>query len=93
MPPKVPEEAAPVGLFIQGCLPCAGNGPRRVSLQPLQPGLGLLLISAEQGTQALPPQACPYGWPCSSLLGGNRSQSASLSLLHRSVLPLTLLSA
>lgn len=75
MPPKVPEEAAPVGLFIQGCLPCAGNGPRRVFLQPLQPGLGLLLISAEQGTQALPPQACPYGWP---LLLAARGQQESV---------------
>lgn len=62
MLPKVSEEAAPVGSLIQGCLPCAGNGPRWVSLQPLQPGPGLLLISAEQGTQSLPPRDCPYGW-------------------------------
>lgn len=56
------EEAAPVGPLLQGCPLCAGNGPRWVSLQPLQPGLSLLLISAEQGTQSLPPQDCPYGW-------------------------------
>lgn len=61
MLPKVSEEAAPVGPLIQGCPPCVGNGPHWVSLQPLQPGLSLLLISAEQGMQSLPPRDCPYG--------------------------------
>lgn len=62
MLPKVSEEAAPVAPLIQGCLPCAGNGSCWVSLQTLQPGPGLLLISAEQAPQSLPPLGCPYGW-------------------------------
>lgn len=62
MLPKMSEGAAPVGPLIQGCLPRAGNGPCWVSSQPLQPSLGLLLISAEQAQQNLPPRGCPYGW-------------------------------
>lgn len=57
--PRVSEKAAPEGLLIQGCPRCAGSSPRWASLQLRQPGLSLLLRSAKQGTQPLPPDDGP----------------------------------
>lgn len=95
MLPRVSEEAAPVGPLSQGCLPYAGNSPCWVSLQPLQPSLGLPLISAEQVRQNLPPCGCPYGW--TPLLAASRkkmSKTVCLSFSFSQINPwLTLLSA
>lgn len=60
MLPRISEEAAPVGPSSRAARPVQEMVPAGHPCSHFSQAFFLLLISAEQGTQPLPPHDCPY---------------------------------